>query len=110
MDPYLEEPDSWPDVHHSLLSTIRERLAAAVSPHFYVRVEERVYVTDMLTDRGYEQFVPDVVVMQGRPVPPPKLKPADAAWAQRLVKKWIEQRSNSIKLNPVGFDLARSGG
>ncbi len=66
MDPYLEDPAGWPDVHHSLLSTIREHIAAVVSPHFYVRVEERVYLTDGLTDEHDTQFIPDVIITTRR--------------------------------------------
>lgn len=78
MDPYLEDPAGWPDVHHSLLNTIREHIAAEISPHFYVRVEERVYLTDVLTDEGYEHFIPDVVVTTGRKAPVQQL-PLEAA-------------------------------
>ena len=28
MDPYLENPSLWPDVHHMLISSYREMLAA----------------------------------------------------------------------------------
>jgi hypothetical protein len=66
MDPYLEDPAGWPDVHHGLLASIREHLAVAISPNFYVRVEERVYLTDPLEDAGYETFIPDVIVTTGR--------------------------------------------
>jgi hypothetical protein len=66
MDPYLEDPAGWPDFHHSFLSEIRTQLAASVSPQFYVRVEERVYVTDAETDKGYAMLVPDVIVTTGR--------------------------------------------
>jgi len=59
MDPYIENPAGWPDVHHRLLTTISEHLAVAISPNFYVRVEERVYLTDPLEDAGYETFIPD---------------------------------------------------
>ena len=62
MDPYLEDPIGWPDVHHSLISTIRDHLADAVSPHFYVRIEERVYLTHPDDDPGYAVIIPHVIV------------------------------------------------
>ncbi len=46
MDPYLESPRLWPDVHHELISVIRERLNAALKPRYVSRVEERVYISD----------------------------------------------------------------
>lgn len=46
MDPYLERPAHWPDVHLELISAVRALLQGVVRPKYYVRVEERVYVTD----------------------------------------------------------------
>ncbi len=46
MDPYLEDPGLWPDVHHGLISEMQANLNAHVRPKYYVRVEERVYGTD----------------------------------------------------------------
>ena len=66
MDPFLEDPRSWPDVHHSLITTLRDHLADAVSPHFYVRIEERVYITHPEDDPGYPALIPDVVITEGR--------------------------------------------
>lgn len=40
-----------------------------VFPHFYVRIEERVYLTDAAGDRGYPALIPDVIVTTGRTLP-----------------------------------------
>lgn len=64
MDPYLEDPAGWPDVHHMLLGSIRELLREAASPHYLVRIEERVYITDPEGDPGYPKLVPDVIVTE----------------------------------------------
>ncbi len=69
MDPYLENPAGWPDVHHRLMTTIADHLTVVVSPHFYVRIEERVYLTNPEQDRGYPALIPDVTVTTGRPAP-----------------------------------------
>jgi hypothetical protein len=45
MDPYLEDPGLWPDVHHRLISVASDLLQDRVSPKYIVRVEERVYVS-----------------------------------------------------------------
>ena len=63
MDPYLEEPGLWPDVHHELISVMREMLNRAVRPKYHVRVEERVYVSDE-EDPGREVIVPDLRVAE----------------------------------------------
>jgi len=44
MDPYLEDPARWPDVHLSLIAELRAELNARLRPRFVVRAEERVYV------------------------------------------------------------------
>ena len=46
MDPYLENPGLWPDVHHTLISGYRDFLAAQLRPKYVVRVEERTYMAD----------------------------------------------------------------
>ena len=61
MDPYLEKPALWPDVHHGLISVLQATLNQQVRPRYYVRVEERVYISDE-NDLGRHVIVPDVRV------------------------------------------------
>lgn len=61
MDPYLEEPGLWPDVHHGLISQIQAELNHQVRPKYHVRVEERVYISDE-NDPGREVIIPDLRV------------------------------------------------
>jgi hypothetical protein len=61
MDPYLESPTIWPDVHHELLSDIRAALNAHLRPRYVARVELRVYISDE-DDPGRSALVPDVRV------------------------------------------------
>lgn len=44
MDPYLEHPSLWPDVHNSLIVAIRDKIAPMVAPAYYVGVESRAYI------------------------------------------------------------------
>lgn len=46
MDPYLEHPDIWPDVHHGLIEVIRESLAPRIRPRYRVSIEKRTYVEE----------------------------------------------------------------
>jgi hypothetical protein len=56
MDPYLEHPDLWPDVHHRLIVAIANSLAPVLRPRYRVLVETRTY-----------QVEPGEVVLIGRP-------------------------------------------
>ncbi|MBX2997265.1 MAG: DUF4058 family protein [Caldilineaceae bacterium] len=44
MNPYLERPSLWPDVHLELILAIRLALTQSVSPRYYIAVEERTYI------------------------------------------------------------------
>lgn len=61
MDPYLEAPEIWPDLHHELISVIRERLNARLRPRYHSMVEERVYISDE-QDPGRRAIVSDVAI------------------------------------------------
>jgi hypothetical protein len=56
MDPYLEHPALWPDVHNSLLAAVRDSVAPDVAPRYYIALERRTYV-----------LKPDDLVFIGRP-------------------------------------------
>lgn len=56
MDPYLEHPDLWPDVHHGLIETLRSELAPALRPRYRVLVDKRTYHVES-----------DDLVFMGRP-------------------------------------------
>lgn len=45
MDPYLEHPSAWPNVHHRLITAIADSLAPPLLPKYQVLIEERVYQT-----------------------------------------------------------------
>lgn len=64
MDPYLETPSIWPDVHHELIGEIRAALNPRLRPSYVVRVELRVYISDD-DDPGRRILVPDVRVETG---------------------------------------------
>jgi hypothetical protein len=46
MDPWLEHPTLWPDVHNGLIAGIRDVLSPRVAPRYVVRLEQRVYVAE----------------------------------------------------------------
>jgi hypothetical protein len=61
MDPYLENPWLWPDVHHELISEFRALLNERLRPKYVARVEERVYLSDD-ADPERALYVPDLRV------------------------------------------------
>lgn len=77
MDPWLESPALWPNVHHGLLGAIRDQLQQALRPHFFVDVEERVYVISE-DDPATRWIVPDVTVVETA-TPAPVAQPRGAA-------------------------------
>src|SRR5258708_39686784 len=62
MDPYLENPGRWPDVHHRLISISSDLLTAQLRPKYFVRVEERVYLSDQ-QDPGRAVIIPDMRIV-----------------------------------------------
>src|SRR5215510_882392 len=44
MDPYLEHPSLWPDVHNRLIAAIADDLSERVAPRYYVGLERRTYL------------------------------------------------------------------
>jgi hypothetical protein len=62
MDPYLEEPGLWPDVHARLIAIASEDLGRSLRPKYYVRIEQRVYISDE-GDSGRLVMVPDLRIV-----------------------------------------------
>ena len=60
MDPYLEHPSLWPDVHNRLIAALADDLSERVAPRYYVGLERRTYLlkTDDLVFIGR----PDIAV------------------------------------------------
>lgn len=59
MDPYLERPGVWPDVHHTLITGLRAAINAALPPAYFARIEDRVYIEETSSN-----FIPDVSIVR----------------------------------------------
>jgi hypothetical protein len=111
MDPYLEHPSLWPDVHNSLVAAIRDDLAERLAPRYYVGTERphaRLFAFNLrqpipsfnipllpgdeepLLDLGrvlhelYDRARFDLRLNYGKAAVPP-LREDDAAWIAELL-------------------------
>ncbi|MFQ5631050.1 MAG: DUF4058 family protein [bacterium] len=66
MDPWLERPGLWPDVHDSLILALRRMLTPLVRPHYYIAVRQRSVLAVSMDESV--TIYPDVsVVESGKP-------------------------------------------
>jgi hypothetical protein len=77
MDPYLEAPDMWPDVHQTLITYIRDAIQLQVRPGYRARIDERIYMVGETTRTLY----PDVTLLRQ-----PQLEPAMAGGPALMVE------------------------
>ncbi len=69
MDPYLEAPDIWPDLHEALAGELRAELNLLLPQPYYARLEVRPEV-GIVDDAGTaRRIVPDVAVIKSRDAP-----------------------------------------
>ena len=69
MNPYLEHPGLWPDVHHSVIVGLRNYLAPRLRPDYRVTIQERVYVTADPNSDGGGLRMPDVAILSTAETP-----------------------------------------
>ncbi len=59
MDPYLEQPNLWPDVHQRFITYISDAIQPRLRPKYQARIGERVYVVEPV-----QSFYPDITVIR----------------------------------------------
>src|SRR4051812_14006476 len=72
MDPYLEAPAIWPDLHDALAGEIRNELNHSLPSPYYARLEMRPEVGIVEEGGARQRIVPDITVVRHplqRPVP-----------------------------------------
>ena len=62
VDPYLEHPNLWPEVHHWLISEIARFLSPQLRPKYRVAVELRMYETS--GENSVLVGLPDVTIQR----------------------------------------------
>lgn len=102
MDPYLEHPALWPDVHNSLIAALRDELAQAVAPRYYVALEQRAYL-----------LTPDDIVLVGRPdlsmVGAPPRRDASPAPRQAAVLEVEPPMTDELRENYLEIREVKTG-
>jgi len=99
MDPWLEHPALWPDVHGELIFQIRFLLQQRVRPRYYVAAGERVY----LESPREGQLVPDAVVVERHPrqAPPGGDGPELADTPTIVAVEAVEVREHFLELRDL---------
>src|SRR5215216_820577 len=67
MDPYLEAPEIWPDVHNRLMNLFAEQLGDLLAPRYIAELDTQI-VIDRFPDEPelVDRVVPDVSITQPR--------------------------------------------
>lgn len=104
MDPYLEAPSIWPDVHTSLMSIFREQLTPLLAPKYLAELETQVVIDRVdddpqvvppdvsVTSPEVSAAVPSAVAVAA-PAPVQIRVPLDVP--TRLVSLYIRQRETA---------------
>jgi len=82
MNPYLENPEFWAEVHSRLIIAIADAIAPQLRPKYRVAVEKRVY--QMIDENSILVGIPDVLV--GRSLTNTEKEPSNIAVAAPLTK------------------------
>ncbi len=106
MDPWLENPLLWQDVHQSLIIALRENLAPRLRPRYFVAVETHTYIT-LPPDLKSQLRRPDVMVLQRSRSTPVVGATATVEYAPYLLvdlplHEPIEEGYLEVRLVPTG--------
>ncbi len=101
MDPYLEHPSLWPDVHNRLITAIADDLTPRVAPRYYIALERRAYL--LKPDDVVFIGRPDIAVVSQRPQPAPAQMPlAEAGILEVDVPMNDKPTENFLEVYEVG--------
>jgi hypothetical protein len=64
MDPYLELPSLWPDVHASLIGTIRDQLQQQIVPKYFAQITPYVALEQLSIEAPRRSLVPNVAIYE----------------------------------------------
>lgn len=93
MDPYLEDTTTWPTLHHSLITYIRDALQPKLRPNYNARIEERVFV-----EEPSQTFYPDVTLLK-----PDLPRVRETATLEKTVTEVVVRDPVEIVLFPTDY-------
>ena len=67
MNPYLENPELWSEVHYRLITAIADAIETELSLKYRVAIEKRIYLSDR--EESVEVGIPDVCVTAQKSTP-----------------------------------------
>ncbi|MEG3903685.1 DUF4058 family protein [Microcoleus sp. B4-C5] len=97
MNPYLESPEFWPEVHHLLISILQESLVPQLVPKYRVAIEKRIY--EIKGEQSLLVGIPDVSIV--RPPTPRNSSASNVAVATRT--------ATPLKVGLPMFEEVREG-
>jgi hypothetical protein len=90
MNPWLERPGLWPDVHTSLIVALRRKLAPLVHPRYYIALEQRIVMAVVPAEPT--PVYTDVAVIE-RSEPFQAKEPPEMAVAEPVIVEVPEQET-----------------
>jgi Protein of unknown function (DUF4058) len=97
MNPYLEDPELWPEVHAWLMVVLARSLNPRLTPKYRAAVEKRVYTDSVLVG------IPDVSLFQTQDSAAPKRATAIVSQPVKVtVPEIAEVRESYLEIRQVG--------
>jgi hypothetical protein len=85
IDPYVENPEFWSEVHNRLIVAIADSLATQLRPRYRVAIEKRTYLND--DTESLLVGIADVAILSGRSTPAPSSSAATLPTRHKLPQK-----------------------
>lgn len=104
VDPYLESPEFFPELHHRLITAIAIAIAPSIAPKYRVAIEKRTYFSE--PEESLTVAIPDVAVYSKPSIPHPTSSTATLAKCSKPVTVTLpmeeETREGYLEIREVG--------
>lgn len=109
MDPWLEHPSLWGDLHFRLIAALASYLSPLLAPHYYVAVGTHTYITT--SSQTPTMRVPDVTIVETKPggivqatIPTTTMTMAEPVIVEVMVADTVEEAYLEIR-EPTSGDV-----